>query len=109
MIGAGTPLRLTTDPADDQSPAWSPDGRHVAFIRSVPDGEQGVFIVPALGGPERKLEAIHCPPFRCSLDWSADGKFLAFPDQTSADRFGIFLLSVETLERRRLTAPPEEH
>jgi len=111
LIGAGTPLRLTTDSADDQSPAWSPDGRHIAFIRYVTNDEQGVFIVPALGGPERKLQAIHCPPFppHCSLDWSADGKFLAFPDQTSADRFGIFLLSVETLERRRLTGPPEEH
>jgi serine/threonine protein kinase len=26
LIGAGVPLRLTTDPAGDLSPAWSPDG-----------------------------------------------------------------------------------
>ena len=112
LIGAGTPLRLTTDPEDDFSPAWSPDGRHIAFFRWVTGGEQEIFTVPALGGPERKLQANHCGPWgrwRCSLDWSPDGGFLAFPDRTSTDRMGIFLLSVETLEQRRLTVPPGEH
>jgi len=112
LVGAGTPLRLTTDPADDQSPAWSPDGRHIAFLRC-PGSDQGVFTVPALGGPERKLQATACLPsvqdVGRSLDWSADGKLLAFPDKTSADGFSIFLLSIETLEKRRLTVPPEEH
>ena len=113
LIGAGTPLRLTTDPADDFSPAWSPDGRHIAFFRYVTGGEQAIFTVPALGGPERKLQATSCGRWQCSLDWSADGKLLAFPDKTSPDRSligsSIFLLSVETLEKRRLTAPPDEH
>jgi eukaryotic-like serine/threonine-protein kinase len=109
LIGAGTPLRLTTNPANDLSPAWSPDGRYIAFFRTAPGGEQAIFIVPALGGPERKLQTSRCWADRCSLDWSPDGKFLAFLDKTSADTTGIFLLSVETLERRRLTAPPEEH
>jgi hypothetical protein len=35
-------------------------------------------------------------PGNATSDWSADGKVLAFPDRTSADRLGIFLLSVET-------------
>jgi Tol biopolymer transport system component len=111
LIGAGAPLRLTTDSAKDFSPAWSPDGRHIAFFRSVTGevGEVGIFTVPALGGPERKLQVTRCGFWQCRLDWSADGKLLAFADRTSADRVGLFLLSVETLERRPLTAPPEEH
>ena len=112
LIGAGTPLRLTTDPADDRSPAWSPDGRHIAFLRCL-GSEPGVFTVPALGGPERKLQATACSPSTQeegrSLDWSDDGKLLAFSDKTSADGFSIFLLSIETLEKRRLTFPPVEH
>jgi eukaryotic-like serine/threonine-protein kinase len=31
LIDAGTPLRLTTDPAVDQSPVWSPDGSLLHF------------------------------------------------------------------------------
>jgi Tol biopolymer transport system component len=112
LIGAGTPLRLTTDPADDRSPAWSPDGRHIAFLRCL-GREPGVFTVPAMGGPERRLQAASCSLLADeegrSLDWSDDGKLLAFPDKTSADGFSIFLLSIETLEKRRLTFPPAEH
>jgi eukaryotic-like serine/threonine-protein kinase len=111
LIGAGTPLRLTTDPANDRSPAWSPDGRHIAFLRCL-GSEPGVFTVPALGGPERKLLATACslsPDVGRSLDWSDDGKLLAFSAKTSADGFSIFLLSIETLEKRRLTFPPVEH
>jgi Tol biopolymer transport system component len=112
LIGAGTPLRLTTDSADNRSPAWSPDGHHIAFLRCL-GSEHGVFTVPALGGPERKLQATGCPDFSVEeergLDWSDDGKLLAFAAKTSADGFSIFLLSIETLEKRRLTFPPVEH
>jgi Tol biopolymer transport system component len=33
QIGSGSPLRLTTDPAIDYNPVWSPDGRWIAFFR----------------------------------------------------------------------------
>jgi serine/threonine protein kinase len=54
VIGSETPLRLTTHPASLLTPAWSPDGRQIAFARLAPDGS-GIFLVPALGGPERKV------------------------------------------------------
>ena len=105
LIGAGGPLRLTTDPAEEVSPAWSPDGRYLAFIRRT-EGENGIFIVPALGGAERKLG--RAEPTYSGLRWSPDGRFLAVPDRASPqERYGIFLLSVEDGEKRRLTSPPE--
>jgi len=36
LIGAGTPLQLTHDFLSDGDPAWSPDGRYIAFIRYSP-------------------------------------------------------------------------
>ncbi|MDQ3545896.1 MAG: serine/threonine-protein kinase, partial [Verrucomicrobiota bacterium] len=112
LIGAGTSLRLTTNPAEDISPAWSPDGRYLAFLRRSA-GENGIFIVPALGGAERKLGQTE-PNLssqawpQCRLSWSPDGKFLAVADRASPqERYGIFLVSVEDGEKQRLTSPPD--
>ena len=54
LFDAGSPLRLTTSPGEDDSPAWSPDGRFIAFLRNSAQGA-GYFVVPALGGPERRV------------------------------------------------------
>jgi eukaryotic-like serine/threonine-protein kinase len=108
LIDAGLPLRLTNNPAAESTPAWSPDGRYIAFIRSSKD-EKGMFIIPALGGPERAIYSVTSADAALSpgLSWSPDGKLLAFSEQGSAQEpFGIFLLSVESLEKRRLTSPP---
>src|SRR5262249_24368371 len=110
LINAGTPLRLTTHPGIDSSPTWSPDGRYIAFSR-FDKGECGIFMVPALGGPERKLLSfepkglIRDPPL---VDWSPDGKYLAFTDRPFIQGgSSILLLSLENLEKQRLMSPPE--
>ena len=114
LIGPGPPLRLTTDPAWDHSPAWSPDGRHIAFLRGHPPSREkmGVFLIPALGGQERKLAETRVAGtlFQGTcLNWSPDGRWLAVCDEEDDSPFplSVFLLSVDTGERRRLTSPTE--
>ena len=48
-IDGGEPLRLTTDEANDTSPAWSPDGRYVLFLSSR-GGSSQVWRLPMSGG-----------------------------------------------------------
>ena len=70
----------------------------------------GVFLVPALGGPECKLAETRAPNFFTGtcLNWSPDSRWLAVCDWAEDSPFplSVFLLSVDTGERRRLTSPP---
>ncbi|HEY6400075.1 MAG TPA: winged helix-turn-helix domain-containing protein [Blastocatellia bacterium] len=110
IVDGGNCVRLTDDPGEDVNPVWSPDGRTIAFYRSSPDGD-GIFIVPALGGAERKLTGVWANRFGFGshiwIHWSPDGKWLAVGDKTSAEEpFSLFLISPETGEKRRATSPP---
>jgi len=101
--GSGTPVRLTTDPAVDSNPAWSPDDRSIAFVRQQ-TANVAILLIPSVGGPERKLTEIA----RVSqLSWTPDAKWLAFSEQDSPPQgpSSIWAINVDTLERRRLTTP----
>src|SRR5262249_23654062 len=102
LLDVGNPLRLTTDPAMDPGPVWSPDGRFIAFMRRQSIGTETVILIPALGGPERRVAQV-----ADGLDWSPDGQYLLVADKSSpGEPNSISLLSIETGERRKLTAPP---
>jgi Tol biopolymer transport system component/DNA-binding winged helix-turn-helix (wHTH) protein len=105
-IGSETLLRLTRNPSTWISAAWSPDGTQIAFQRtSGPDS--GLYSVPALGGPEKKLRStgvlwVDLP----TISWSPDGGSIAFSDWLpSEDRTGIYLFSTATGETERIPNP----
>ena len=105
VVGSETPLRLTTRPSDWISPAWSPDGRSIAFARMAREGA-GVYLVSALGGPERKIaDSPFDYPLETPLSWSPDGKVLAYTDLGGPQGMGIALLDVATGTKRRLPQP----
>ena len=105
LIGAGQALRLTTNAAADCRPAWSPDGRSIAFLRQLPENRAAVMLISPLGGAERKLA--ESSDFHSKPAWSPDGKWLVIADKSSpAEPDALFLLSMENGEKRRLTTPP---
>jgi Tol biopolymer transport system component len=114
ILGAREPLRLTETPVHEFSPAWSPNGREIAYLREVGinAAESEVVILPALGGPERRVSTIASVDVpgggrNPGLAWSPDDRFLAVEDREAhSDPKAIFLLSLETGEKRRVTSPP---
>jgi Tol biopolymer transport system component/serine/threonine protein kinase len=114
-VGEGTkPLRITEDPAFDTSPAWSPDGRLIAFTRFSDLDSATIYVVPSLGGQERRVVSIAGPIavtsyFLPVLTWSPDGEWLAFGEKASQHAPSrIVRVSVTTGERRPLTSPPAD-
>jgi Tol biopolymer transport system component/DNA-binding winged helix-turn-helix (wHTH) protein len=94
-----TPLRLTSDPAPDRYPAWSPDGSTIAFQRFVSDDKVDLMLIPALGGPERKLAEFRpwIDPIGYTITWSSDSKWIIAPVANGAGAT-LFRVSVETGE-----------
>ena len=77
-------VNLTSSEAIDTDPAWSPDGRAIAFVRAVPGDiwppTFSLFAVAPDGTRLRRLT--RCVPPRCpgdgSITWSPDGSTIAF-------------------------------
>ena len=104
-LESDTPVRLTSHAASDISPAWSPDGRWIAFQRRE-DGQGSVLLIPSIGGPERKLTDLDSEAEFGSVRW------LGCPDSTGlivsdGRPRSIFVVSIETGERRILVAAPD--
>ncbi|MGH9352445.1 MAG: LpqB family beta-propeller domain-containing protein, partial [Terriglobia bacterium] len=111
-MGSDNLWRLTADPVDDESPAWSPDGRDIAFLRANSPGEAALMLMPVLGGPEQQITVV---PTGSTFAWSADGRWIAYssslPDYvratTDAER-GIRAISLETGKTVQITSPSRD-
>jgi Tol biopolymer transport system component len=107
------PFRLTSSPAEETSPAWSPDGGYIAFARALSAERFALVVIPQRGGPERVVSESFSPPLLVRMNapsgpaWTPDGKSLvASGRESQQEPFGLFVISVATGEKRRLTSPP---
>jgi Tol biopolymer transport system component len=75
-VTRGTSTRFTFDPANDDYPAWSPDGKYIAFS-SNRGGTMDLYIKPSDGSGEEKL-LLHTDEAKIDARWTKDGRFLLF-------------------------------
>jgi dipeptidyl aminopeptidase/acylaminoacyl peptidase len=104
--GDGAPRRIAPADADQSDAAWSPDGRSIAYVENhngtldlrvvdAPDatgagGEPIVLVAPEMG-------VCQAP------DWSPDGRRLGYLFGTVTSPNDVWVVDVETRERRPLT------
>jgi Tol biopolymer transport system component/DNA-binding winged helix-turn-helix (wHTH) protein len=104
IVGAERVQQLTHGLDGYLQPAWSPDGRTVAFAH-VPNsnkGESGIFTIPALGGPLRKIADGHLGSGTYpSIGWSPDSRNIFFSDLD-----GVESVAVDSGDVRSVYAKP---
>ena len=76
-VAGGASRRLTANKASDSSPAWSPDGRRIAFV-SKRDGDSAaqLYVISVDGGEAERLTEM--PIAVSGPKWFPDGKRIAF-------------------------------
>jgi Tol biopolymer transport system component len=108
-VPSGAAQQFTTGSSNDISPAWSPDGGSIALLRL--DGGRAQFIiVPANGGPERKIAEFPAAGVIQPLPrlaWLRDGKSVAVVTGGENQPASIALVDISNGSLRRITNPPD--
>jgi hypothetical protein len=95
--------QLTDDGADDLLPAWSPDGRTIAFV-STRDGNPEIYVMDSNGQNQRRLTFHPGGDWRPA--WLPDSRHLVFASDRSGNN-DIYKLAVPNLEDGPLDSEPE--
>lgn len=101
---------LTHGDRDYGSPAWSPDGRHVAFVANLEEDPDEVLVsdvyVMDIDSKEKR-KVTHSNGFFSTITWSPDGAFLGFlgheKEFQSATLTRVWVYSVESEDLQCLT------
>ena len=97
--GSTPPINLTSNPADDFHPDWSPDGTKLAFT-SDRDGHSEVYVMDPDGGAQTQLT--DHPADDSAPDWSPDGSQILF--QTDRDgNSEIYVMNADGSSQTNLT------
>jgi Tol biopolymer transport system component len=97
-------IRSKSTPHDVQTPAWSPDGRKLAFV-SRRDGNSEIYVMNADGGEQENLT--RQPASDSHPSWSRDGRKLAFVSRRDGNA-EIYVMNADGSGLRNVTRTPRD-
>ena len=111
MTDGGEPLALADGPMTEYSPAWSPDGKKIAFLQLASANAASLVIASPLGGTSRIVAEIAAPRSPVtnppSVAWTSDCQYLiASHRESSGQPYALYRFSVSDGSKSRLTNPP---
>jgi tricorn protease len=98
----GDPRNLTNTPGvHERSPAWSPDGRSIAYFSDA-GGEYQLVVAPQDGKGDAKSFKLPGAGFYANPAWAPDGKKIAYTDNS----WSLFWIDLATGVSRKVGAEP---
>ena len=91
-------------PGDVQTPAWSPDGRKLAFV-SERDGNSEIYVMNADGSEQENLT--RQPASDSHPSWSRDGRKIVFVSRRDGNA-EIYVMNADGSRLRNLTRTPSD-
>ena len=85
--GSG-PMQLTNDNRENGSPAWSPDGKTLAYYSKQADNSYQIMMINGDGTGARKLTSV---ANNWSPTWSPDGNWIAFTSSRNG-RLDVYIM-----------------
>jgi Tol biopolymer transport system component len=101
----GNPSYLTSAPASEIQPVWSPNGQQIAFI-SAPDTDTGrgeLYVMNADG----TNAVLALPGLNSHPAWSPDGRQIAFSNRSEGNE-EIYVINADGSNMRNLTNHPAD-
>jgi Tol biopolymer transport system component len=95
----GDDSRLTFDPARDQFPVWSPDGKRIAFA-SDRTGNFDLYQHASNGAGQDEL-LLKSNHQKYPTDWSSDGRYLLYSDLDPKTKPDLWVLPMESASSER--------
>jgi Tol biopolymer transport system component len=90
-------------PAFDGDPAWSPNGRRIAFTSERDGGDREVYVMNADGTDQVRLTT--SAGFDENPSWSPNGRLIAF-DSMRDGNLEVYVMNVDGTNVRRVTDHP---
>jgi serine/threonine protein kinase len=92
-VQTGRMSKVTSDPAEDAAPVWSPDGRRLAFNSN----RSGVYdlYVKSMTDSEPEHLLLATPENKAPMDWSRDGRFLLYRSPGKTTGFDLWALPMD--------------
>lgn len=105
-IGVGSILGgdlqlITSSPANDYQPAWSPDGQTIAFV-SERDDNHHIYLMDSDGKNQRRLTKSNMTELEPA--WSPDGTMIAFVSSEGMLRSNIYVVNLDGTDLHPLTS-----
>ncbi len=89
-LARGVSSRFTFGAADEIAPIWSPDGTRIVFSDNR-SGSYDLYEKSADGQGDEKL-LLHSDDAKFASDWSRDGRYIAYVNQSKDTGFDIFVV-----------------